>query len=69
MIGVVVVIGGFGLGLGGLCPLLADQTIAPGVPVRSVSLQQLVDPGRVAEARHSADPEEDGDREEQDVLQ
>ena len=57
------------LGLGGICPLLADQTISSGVPVRSVSLQQLVDPGRVAQTRHSADPEEDGDREEQDVLQ
>ena len=57
------------LGLGGLRPLLADQTISSGVPVRSVSLQQLVDPGRVAETRHSADPEEDGDREDQDVLQ
>ena len=54
--------------LGGIRPLLADQTISPGVPVRSVSLQQLVNPGRVAETRHSADPEEDGDREGQDVL-
>ena len=57
------------LGLGGICPLLADQTIASGVPVRSLSLQQLVDPGRVAQTGHSADPEEDGDREDQDVLQ
>merc|ERR1712012_869445 len=43
------------LGLGGIRPLLADQTIASSVPVRSLSLQQLVDPGRVAETGHSAD--------------
>merc|ERR1711936_830426 len=43
------------LGLGGICPLLADQTISSGVPVRSLSLQHFVNPGRVAQTRHSAD--------------
>ena len=47
------------MSLGSLGPFPAHQTVSPGVSVRTLLLQEVVDAGGVAKTRHCAYPDEE----------